>query len=1219
MTANDIISKVLIAGSGTRRLPAFAVFLASLSVILWSLARPALAAAPVKGEVSVQVSGGFARLIFRFAEEIESDVRTANGIVVVAFKRPVDIAVDRMSSAAPDYIGAARRDPDGMGIRVALSRKAAVNFMAAGERLFVDLLPDTWTGVKPGLPQEVVEELAKRARDAEKKARQQLQMVAQRKQPPLRVRVGKQPTFTRYVFDLPDKVGVSNERAKDQLTLVFDAPLKFDLADAQAAPPAAIAAIDAEMDLESVSVRFAFAGKVDVRTFREDTSYVVDVVPTGAKKPRDGLEASESEEPAADESAAGNNELPPGVEPPATVPAAAAKPAPEAPAKLPAPPPAKVVEAPPAPVMPAVVDLVSAPTQAPVAVGPPSEKPAVKPPAKAAAEPAGEAAPAPRAPPGTVVVELARQGDGLRLAFPFTAPTAAAVFRRADTLWLVFDANVDIDLAALNSEPSRTIRSASVVRSREETMVRIKLERPRLTGMAAEGPTWTVSIGDAILEPTKPLVVTRSIVGPTRASVIIPFEDPRQLHRIVDPEIGDTLLIVTAHGPARGFVKTQDFVEFRALASTHGVVIQPLADDLNAELAVDKIVIGRPLGLTLSAASFGSSRTGTLGPVVLDAQLWGFDRQADFTERQSLLVRTAAAAPESKRATARRDLARFYLAREMNAEAKAVLDVALTAERPTAEDVPTLVLRAIANIMLNRTDEALRDLANPLVGNQHDAPLWRALAQARQGKWAEAREGFKNVEVAMGTLPIELQRLELKEAVRASIEVRDFAGAANLLDEFETIGVPRELEPAISVLTGRLAEGLGRAADALVAYRAAAESWDRSAAAQGRLREVVLRSALGDLKRPDVISELESLTTLWRGDETEIEALQLLARSYTEEERFRDAFYVMRTALTAHPNSEMTRRIQDEAASTFDALFLAGKGDALPTIDALSLFYDFRELTPIGRRGDEMIRRLADRLVTVDLLDQAAELLQYQVDHRLQGGARAQVATRLAVIYLMNRKPDRALATLRATRTADLSNELRNQRLLIEARALSDVGRYDVALEVIANIQGREAVRLRSDILWAGRRWSEAAEQIEVLYGARWQDFEPLTDIERRDILRAAIGFALGEDTIGVGRFREKYAAKMAEGPDRRSFEVVTAPTGTSGAEFRDVATSVAAVDTLDGFLRDMRARFPDIGGVVLNPAAAKAATVPPATAPKASPATTGTTPKPPARQAAAR
>src|SRR5204862_1274703 len=215
----------------------------------------------------------------------------------------------------------------------------------------------------------------------------------------------------------------------------------------------------------------------------------------------------------------------------------------------------------------------------------------------------------------------------------------------------------------------------------------------------------------------------------------------------------------------------------------------------------------------------------------------------------------------------------------------------------------------------------------------------------------------------------------------------------------------------------------------------------------------------------DFIGELENLTTAWRGDETEVEALQTLAKLYTETDRYRDAFHVMRVALTAYPSSPLTRNIQQEAAKTFDTLFLAGKGDALPAVDALSLFYDFRELTPIGRRGDEMIRRLADRLVSVDLLDQAAELLQHQVDHRLQGAARAQVAIRLAVIYLMNRKPDRALATLNATRIAELSKELRNQRLLLEARSLSDIGRHEVAIEVIANVEGREAIRLRSDVL----------------------------------------------------------------------------------------------------------------------------------------------------------
>jgi hypothetical protein len=258
-----------------------------------------------------------------------------------------------------------------------------------------------------------------------------------------------------------------------------------------------------------------------------------------------------------------------------------------------------------------------------------------------------------------------------------------------------------------------------------------------------------------------------------------------------------------------------------------------------------------------------------------------------------------------------------------------------------------------------------------------------------------------------------------------------------------------------------------------------------------------------------------------------------------------------------------------------------------------------------------MIRRLADRLVAVDLLDQASELLQYQVDHRLQGAARAQVATRLAVIYLMNHKADRALATLHTSRTSDLANELRNQRLLLEARALSDLGRYDVALEVVANIEGRETVRLRSDILWAARRWGQSAEQIELYYGERWKEWQPLSDVERADILRAAIGYALGEDALGLGRFREKYAAKMAQTPDARAFEVVSAPLGTGGTEFRDIAHAAASVDTLEAFLRDMQARYPEASAI--PPAAPAAATAPPSGPPATRPATTAPA-VPPAR-----
>ena len=503
----------------------------------------------------------------------------------------------------------------------------------------------------------------------------------------------------------------------------------------------------------------------------------------------------------------------------------------------------------------------------------------------------------------------------MRIEFPFATATPAAVFQRADTLWLVFDTPTQIDLTAIQADNDNGVREVLFERTKDGVAtIRLKLTWPRMISIVADGPTWVVTIADTVAASTKPLTVARSIVGKNRASLAVPFDDPRAIHEVADPDIGDRLLIVTAFGPARGFLKAQDFVELRALPSTHGVVVQPLADDITAELGADKISISRPDGLSLSATALGQQPLATnFRAYTFDTQLWGYDRDAPFNARQAELIRLAAAAPVSKRRHARLNLARFYLAKDMAPEAKAVLGVALSDQH--SEDVTGSVLTAVADVMLDRPEEALKVLAKPQVGNQQDAPVWRAIALARQGRWADAQKIFKTIGAAIAALPIELQRMAMKEALRAAIEVRDFNSATKVANEIETVGVSPMLEPTINVLIGRLYEGLGRNEDALSSYRAAATSNNRRAAAQGRLREIALTFATGGMGRKDVISDLETLTTVWRGDETETEGLKLLAHLYTEDSRYRDAFHVMRTALLAHPNSDLTRKIQDEAAS----------------------------------------------------------------------------------------------------------------------------------------------------------------------------------------------------------------------------------------------------------------------------------------------------------------
>ncbi len=1150
---------------------ALAVLLSCLSI-----AAEAAPADPVKGEATLTAQPGYARLVLKFKEDVPTEVIVAGAILVIQFKNSVDVPIDLLADSAPAYVGSVRRDPDGTAIRMALTQKVSVNVMTAGERVFIDLLPEKWVGLPPALPAEVVKELSERALAAERALRMQKIADEAKKRPPVRVRASVQPTFVRFVFEMPDGVNVSSSLGTEKFTLSFTAPLVFDLADAKIAMPANITSINQKIDGEASRVDIALVGEADIHSFREDKNYVVDVAFEPAQKPQTvspskssvpGDKASEVAQPTSEQIArlmkpdAKPSEIKlPEVKPSDVKPVDAKPPAPSPEAKKEAVI-AKPEPAPPAP-NPAVVAEAPAPVKPPPVASPPAVK--APPPEIATGKPAAG-----------VTVEARLTSDDLRLTFPFSTPTAVAVFRRSDSIWLVFDTDQAIDTSAVRRDGGWIVADVEPVDLPKGRALRIRLNRPQLANLIGDERAWTLVLADKALPPQQPLIATRNMADPGRASVSVSLAKPGQLHRLNDPDAGDLLLVMTAGAPARGFIKRQDFVEFSLLESIHGVVIQQKSDDITAGISSDTLTLTRPGGLTLSTATSAPERAASLIRPVFDVTEWRDYQNAEFIPTRNKLLTKAAQATGTARLPVHVDLARFYLARGMYPEAKGVLDLAFSEIKPGEEDAPSLTVHAVASTLAGRPALAMADLNNPLVTANVDSQLWKALALARQEKWAEAREKFKNVEFAITALPLDLQRIVIADAFRASLEVRDYPGAGVRSNDLDVVGVGPEQTAAIALLRGRLAEALSRDQDALAAFQAAAGSADRPSAVEAQVRQIALRQKRSEISDDDALRDLEAISVTWRGDSIEVKTLEMLSRLYAAKGRYQEAFSAVRTATMLQPNSEASRKMQDEASAMFEQIYNGARGDDLPPVEALAMFYEFRDLTPIGRRGDEMIRRLADRLVAVDLLEQAGELLQYQIDHRLEGSARAQVASRLAMVYLMNRKPERAITALRTTRIADLAGEIRQQRLLLEARAQSDIGRHDLALDIISNVGGREAVRLRSDIYWASRRWRESAEQIELLYGDRWRDFQPLSPTEKSDVIRAVIGYALAEDAIGLARFREKYSPKM-DGGDRAAFDVASQPATANSADFARIAKMAATIDTLDGFLREMKARFPD-------------------------------------------
>ena len=680
-----------------------------------------------------------------------------------------------------------------------------------------------------------------------------------------------------------------------------------------------------------------------------------------------------------------------------------------------------------------------------------------------------------------------------------------------------------------------------------------------------------------IVGRAEPLSLKRSLRADRRSVITIPLPAPGRVHWLKDPIVGDRLAVITAHAPARHIAKPQDFVEFRALPTAHGIAIRPRSEDVGVRLRLDEVLITRHRGLTISAGNKQQYVPGakSLDPRArqgyLDFAKWRISDPSVLTTRVHELQRSIAMTPDNERNRLRLSLARIYLANGLIPEAVGALKRMRQSDSTVESDPAFNVLRAAAHILMARYAEARKDLEVHALANDPDAALWRGLVALHDKSWGDALKQFSaGTDAAKSYRPDMRARFHLA-ALRAALESARLTRAAEELEAIPSDGLPPSLQAELGLLKGRYLAAVGQTEEALQTFDGVLKTDQRPSVAEAEYRTIALLLKLKKIPVKDAIKQLERLQLIWRGDDIELGTLRLLAGLYVDEGRYRDAFSVMKNAVIAYPKSTAALQIQDDMKSVFRDLFLRDGAKALEAIDALSLFYDYRELTPVGRTGDEMIRRLADRLTQVDLLDQSAELLDHQVHNRLKGAARAQVATRLAMVHLLNRKPELALKAIRQTRQAGLPTDLLRSRGLLEARALSELGRAEAAVEILSTLKGDDVERLKADALWNAQQWRGAGEQLEKNLGNQWQDEAQLSDKDRFDVLRAAIAYSLADEQLSLNRLSKKFYSKMLKTADAEAFTLVTQPVKGASADFRRLAREVAATDTLDAFMEEFR------------------------------------------------
>lgn len=629
-------------------------------------------------------------------------------------------------------------------------------------------------------------------------------------------------------------------------------------------------------------------------------------------------------------------------------------------------------------------------------------------------------------------------------------------------------------------------------------------------------------------------------------------------------------------------------------APEHGSAIVTEADD-RAIAVVGDLAVAKPAAprlalsnMTIRFAPFAAKLARM--PLEVDPARWrqlGEGREPRAGIRH-LLYRLSRAS-NAERQARRWDLARYYAGNGYAAEAAGVLGV-MIADEPALELSPMFrAARGIVRAQLGDSRGAVADLGQPELAAVPEACLWRGLAHEKLGQANEALEALRCGEAALDDWSASAQAPFLRAGVRADMaRPQGGAIARQLVERLESD------DEEANFWRGMLALRAGEPSRAALHLAAARDGNSPPIALRATVALVEADLANKAITPAQAVKQLEPLRFRWRGGAAERALLARLGALYEQTGNLRgalDAYGVLARYYPSDPNAQAFNLRRTELFRRA----LADGGSGLPPAQAFGLYWDFRDLAPKGAEGDALIRLLADRLVALDLLDQAASLLEYQVRYRLEGTAQAVVAMRLAQVLVLNAQPDKALGALYATRQEELAPDVRAARARIMAEALVALGRYDEAAALLEADASDFAERLRRELYWQSKDWPRLIASLKP----RLPEPNVLSNQARGDVLRYAIAVAMQDNEGELRWLRSRYRTSFAQGPLAAAFDVITAdPTAVTPERTR------VALDQAERFIASDRSSLSDVPRVaVVKPAdeTAKSAPQPAAAAPATS------------------
>lgn len=685
----------------------------------------------------------------------------------------------------------------------------------------------------------------------------------------------------------------------------------------------------------------------------------------------------------------------------------------------------------------------------------------------------------------TQLIPQDENGKVASLSFSWNIPVNLSVFSRNKYLWIVFDHRQSLDIKELAETASVLSDELIQMPHPNATVLRIKVKEGAYASVRKEGLLWIVDLLTRDLSDTqKDMPIFTQYDSLKQPYLFIPTTTSGNIVTIIDPEIGDLISISPTSELKAGLKSSYNYPDFDLLSSTQGVAMVFKTHDIglnrsNTGLSIKAI----NRGLNISPDIETLKRHELLGKSdeKIPALISDIPSQIlndKFLNSESQLEQDIIMAPEEQKDKARLLLAKYYLSMGLGTNALNILKK--IPEKDTKNEKMQGLL-GVANFLAERYNQAIENFAYGKLPEINEAIFWRTLALAAKDPKPEYNVILLSYISLIKDYPNELKNKIAVIGAETAIKANDDMSAQNFIDVLKSTDSKRDYTDIINYLSARKMLMQGYPRNAVREFRRVGGGNSLKYSAFARKYAANLEIELSSIKPEKAIEELEKLRFVWGEKSFRKELLKDLTKLYVKNGDYYNALKSQQS-LYALSSKEEQPEIEGNMISLFEDVYINNRADNLPPLKSLALYQDFEWLAPKSEHYNEIIQKLSDRLVAVDLLDRAEDLLNSQLKFNpLNPLEKSTVGTRLALIYLFKDQSYEAVEILDRTESENIPETVALHRKIIRAKALSNMEKQEEALELLKDDYSKNAILLKSEIYWNGGMWGQAADSIKYL------------------------------------------------------------------------------------------------------------------------------------------